>query len=388
MFVRILHICLCGPVTDNWSYQDNYLPKYHKRIGFDVSVIASKWIYDDNGAINKDLRDVYDNEYGIKTIRIENKGNSNIFSKFKRYKSLYQSIENEKPDIIFLHGTQFLDICEIKKYIKKYSNVVLYVDNHADFSNSATNWISKNILHKIVWKKCAKLIEPYTTKFYGVLPARVDFLADVYGLPKEKIELLVMGADDDKVKEAYELNARKDIREKYNISEEDFVVMTGGKIDLFKTQTLLLMQAVKKINNSKIKLIVFGPVVPELKDKINSLADGDFVHYIGKIDAKDSCKYFSACDLAVFPGRHSVFWEEVAGMGIPMVCKYWDGTTHVDVGGNVKFLYNDSVEEIESVIKDIALNPEKYSEMKKIAETKGRDCFMYSEIAKRSLEIK
>ena len=147
MFVRILHICLCGPVTDNWSYQDNYLPKYHKRIGFDVSVIASKWIYDDNGAINKDLRDVYDNEYGIKTIRIENKGNSNIFSKFKRYKSLYQSIENEKPDIIFLHGTQFLDICEIKKYIKKYSNVVLYVDNHADFSNSARNWVTKNILY-------------------------------------------------------------------------------------------------------------------------------------------------------------------------------------------------------------------------------------------------
>ena len=43
-----------------------------------------------------------------------------------------------------------------------------------------------------------------------------------------------------------------------------------------------------------------------------------------------------------------MFWEQVAGMGIPMVCKYWEGTTHVDCGGNVKFLYRDSVEEIKS----------------------------------------
>ena len=41
------------------------------------------------------------------------------------------------------------------------------------------------------------MINPYVNKFYGVLPARVDFLINEYKLPKNKVELLVMGADDD-----------------------------------------------------------------------------------------------------------------------------------------------------------------------------------------------
>lgn len=73
------------------------------------------------------------------------------------------------------------------------------MDNHSDFSNSARNWLSKNVLHKIVWRTMAKN-RTICKKFYGVLPARVDFLIDVYNLPKEKCELLVMGADDDLVK--------------------------------------------------------------------------------------------------------------------------------------------------------------------------------------------
>lgn len=56
-----------------------------------------------------------------------------------------------------------------------------------------------------------KKIEPYVKKFYGVLPARVDFLIDVYNLPKEKCELLVMGADDDLVKK----NEKPEIRKKF-----------------------------------------------------------------------------------------------------------------------------------------------------------------------------
>ena len=91
-------------------------------------------------------------------------------------------------------------------------------------------------MHKIIWRKFAHLIEPYTTKFYGVLPARVDFLKNVYKLPEEKVELLVMGADDEKVKEAKNPNVKKEIRKKYNIKPGDFLIVTGGKIDYAKSK--------------------------------------------------------------------------------------------------------------------------------------------------------
>ena len=57
------------------------------------------------------------------------------------------------------------------------------------------------------------------------------------------------------------------------------------------------------------------------------------------IDDFQSYNLFSAADLVVFPGRHSVYWEQVVAIGTPMVVKYWDGTTHIDIGGNCMYLY-------------------------------------------------
>lgn len=385
--MKITHICLCGPVTDNWTYQDNLLPKYHKKLGYDVSVITSHYIWNDRGKIDVDYRNTYFNEYGIKTIRIESKYKTTVQSKFKRYKNLYETICNENPDILFIHGLQFLDINEVVRFLKHKSEVKVYIDNHADFSNSASNWISKNILHKIVWKRCGKLIEPYVTKFFGVLPARVDFLKNVYKLPEKKIELLVMGADDDKVKESKDEGIKNSIREKYNIKPNDFLIITGGKIDLAKKQTLLLMQAVKKIDRNNVKLIVFGSVSDELKEIVNTLADNDKIQYIGWISPEDSYKYFGASDLVVFPGRHSVFWEQVVGLGIPMIVKYWEGTTHVDVGGNCKFLYKDTVEEIYKLVSEVINCTAIYKEMSDIAKSKQAEKFLYSNIALRSIGL-
>jgi hypothetical protein len=91
-------------------------------------------------------------------------------------------------------------------------------------------------------------------------------------------------------------------------------------------------------------------------------------------------------DLVVFPGRHSVYWEETVGLGIPMVVKYWDGTTHVDVGGNVEFLRKDTEEEIVSVLSGIVGDLPKYQRMKQVAVEKGMQLFSYKNIAKRSIQ--
>lgn len=384
---KVVNICLYGPVTDGWSYQDNLLPKYQKENGNDVTVITSKWIWNSDGKLVKTDEQDYYNEYGIHTIRLDIKGDKALTSKFKRFKGLYSQLEKEKPDIIFVHCFQFLDIDDVIRYAKKHVGVIIYVDNHCDFSNSATNWISQNILHKIVWKSMAKKLNPYVKKFFGVIPARVDFLAEMYGLPREKIELLEMGADDEKVQKAADKSKISNLRKKYGIKESDFLIMTGGKIDQAKQQTLLLMEAVKELSNKfPVKLIVFGSVSNELKDKVNELSDGTVVNYIGWIQPDDSYDFFSAADLVVFPGRHSVFWEQVVGIGKPLVVKYWDGTTHVQVNGNAEFLMKDTAEEIKNKISGILDNDKyKYNQMLVAATGKAKQRFSYREIALRSL---
>lgn len=382
--MKILHLMLGCFYVDNYSYQENYLPKYHKNQGNDVEIVASLVSFDKNGkSMLLPKADKYVNEYGIPVTRLAYK-KGRLSKRLRYYVGLKDELERIAPDIIFIHGVQFMDIGVVVKYCQMHKDVKVYADNHSDFSNSAKNWVSKHILHGLFWKKCAQRINPYVTKFYGVLPARVDFLKNVYKLPENKIELLVMGADDESVENASKPEVRSTIREKHGIEEDDFVIMTGGKIDAYKTQTLLLMDAVAQIDNPKVKLVVFGSVTPELKDRVHALADGEKVKYIGWIQAKDSYNYFAASDLVVFPGRHSVFWEQVVSQSIPLLVKYWDGTTHIDFGGNVRFLHNDSIAEIKDQIEDI-LDGDNYSEMKTKAIEVSEN-FKYSKIAKKSIE--
>ncbi len=385
--MKIVHLCLGNYFVDNYSYQENMLTKYHKLAGHDVAVIASLYTFDKHGQVTYLTEGGrYTNEYGIPVTRLNYRGNLRLARRLRRYQGVYQALEREKPDVLFIHGCQFVDIRQVVKYVKRNPGITVYVDNHADFSNSARNPFTRYLLHPLLWRRCAKAIEPYAKKFYGVLPARVDFLKNIYGVFPEKVELLVMGADDELVKKSADAAVRKRIRDQYGIKDDDFLIMTGGKINEFKTQTLLLMEAVLGIARENVKLIVFGSVIPEMQKKVNSLSDGDAVQYIGWVDALNCYDYFAAADLVVFPGRHSVFWEQVCGQGIPLMVKRWDGTTHVDIGGNVVFLTEDSEREIREKILWLLDDPEAYKCMKQAAEREGMKHFSYVDIARRSIE--
>lgn len=143
-----------------------------------------------------------------------------------------------------------------------------------------------------------------------------------------------------------------------------------------------------KIENKNVKLIVFGSVIDDLREEISKLADGVKVQYIGWINSEESYKYFGASDLVVFPGRHSVFWEEVAGLGIPMIVKYWSGTTHIDLGETVNSYIKDTTEEIKEKIEEVVNNDEVYENMKNVARNEGISQFSYLNIAKKSIDYK
>lgn len=383
--MKIVHLCLGGPFSDGWNYQENLLTKYHSRLGYHVTVICSQWQWNTSGKLELCEDTGYYNADGVKIIRLKMR-HGTIQSKFKRYIGLQNAIDKEKPDIIFQHGVAYLDNGIVAQYCRSHPEVRLYVDNHADFSNSAQSWLSKNILHRVIWKKYAKILEPYAKKFYGVLPARVDFMKEMYSITPEKCELLVMGADDELVALAAKPKEKEKTREKYGIEKEDFLIVTGGKIDKWKEQTLLLMEAVQEIDNSSVKLIVFGSVSEDLTNRVKALADGTKVQSIGWVSATDSYWIFAAADLVVFPGRHSVFWEQVAGQGIPMVAKDWPGTHHIDLGGNVEFLSEDSTNEIKEKVEHLFYDKKKYAQMKSVATEKGMEVFSYKKIAQRAIQ--
>lgn len=381
--MKIVHLCLGNFYSDGYSYQENEITKFHQQLGYEVEIIASHEIYDSKGQYTLyDGPADYENEYGIPVHRLAYRDPQKAYFYLRRYRGLKNALEKARPQIIFIHGCQFSDINIVADYLKSRPGIKVYVDNHADLNNSAQSFLSKNILHKIIWKRCAHLINPYTTRFYGVTPSRVDFLTDIYKLPAEKCALLAPGADDDLVAAALKPAVRADRRKAYGVSEDDFVIVTGGKIDRNKPQVLTLMKAVGRLGDKHIKLIVFGSVIDELKEDFEKSVN-DTVKYIGWRKSDEIYEDFAAADLVAFPGLHSVLWEQAAGMGKPCVFRRIEGFGHIDLGGNCLFFEDDSADSYAAVIRRAVENADA---MKAVAEEKGKAAFSYRGIAKRALE--
>lgn len=383
--MKICHVCLSAFYCEGYSYQENLLPRFHKRLGYEVDIIASLQSFDADGrpCLLAHTED-YVNDDGIHVVRLDYATPKGACRILRKYTGLWEELERSAPDILFVHGVQSCENATLVRYVRSHPRVKMFMDNHADYSNSATNWLSKHILHRIIWRHYARLAEPHVERFWGVLPARVDFLVGNYGLPREKCGLLVMGADDGEVSRASDPAVRSAVRERFGFSKDDFVVVTGGKIDAAKRQTFLLMDAVHSMGK-RVKLLVFGPVVPEMKDEFEQKLDLKKMAYVPWANPSESYDYFAAADAVCFPGRHSVYWEQAAAMGKPLIVKRWPGTDHVDVCGNVLFLDEDSTEEISKRLLLVKVDFEESRILQQRAHA-AASSFLYSNIARSSIE--
>ena len=111
----------------------------------------------------------------------------------------------------------------------------------------------------------------------------------------------------------------KEIRKKYKIAEDDIVAVFSGRLTkekgIFET-----LQAIKKVNNKKVKLLVIGAyfygsdMKSDYLNNIKALTDGmeDRVIFTGYVDYNEIPKVYAASDFAILPSM----WNEPAGLTI------------------------------------------------------------------------
>lgn len=379
--MKIVHLCTCNFFIDGYSYQENMLPKYHVKLGHDVTVIASLVSFNKEGKaclLPSPSERMDDN--GFKVIRLSYKKPMRINKILRRYQGFYEKLCNENPDIIFCHGVS-LETTELVKYLKKHPQTKLFCDNHADYVNSVSTFLSKHVLHKIIWRYYAKKLEPYMSKCFGVTPMRCRFLKEMYHINENIIEFLPMGVDDEAIPQNRDM-VRNSVRKELGISDDAFLIFTGGKIDKLKN-THVLIEAIKKINNPLIHIVICGVLAPEME-----YLKKDFdcnVHYLGWCNAQRVMNCMVAADLACFPGTHSTLWEQAVGVGIPAIFKRWNEITHMDVNGNCKFIIGEDVVELQQEIENFTCE-EYYKQIKRKA-TIAATSFLYSDIAKKAIEV-
>ena len=124
--INIVHLCLQAPYNDYWGYQDNLLPKYHRKLGHNVTVITTNTKHE-NGKIITIEKDDYRLIDGQRIIRLE-------YKKYKpqyicdayRYYKIYDLLCEIKPDFIMVHGLGNISVLQVVKYIKKINKNWLY----------------------------------------------------------------------------------------------------------------------------------------------------------------------------------------------------------------------------------------------------------------------
>lgn len=382
--MKILHIAPSAPYNDYWGYQDNLLPKYHKKLGHDVTIITTNTMHKDGKIVETDCGD-YVLDDGVRVIRLsKRKYPFRILTNLcARLIDIQRYLEEIKPDFIFFHGLVSTTIYDVIRYKKQFPNTVVVQDNHLDYNIGRGSKSRNDKIIRAFYRYVNRKSISAVTRVYGVTPWRKTYAEDYFKIPADKTDVLIMGADDEKIDFAHRGEIRKKIREKYQIAEDDFLIVTGGKIDKRKG-IHLLMEAVGR--SKGVKLLVFGQVHDELKERFDKLLkDNPNIIYVGWIDADLVYNYFFAADIAMFPGQHSVLWEQACAAKVPCVFERWDGMEHVNNDGNSDFFDAVSVEKIVEKITELRFTP-KYQKMKAVAESANTDIYLYSKIAEKSLE--
>lgn len=381
--MKIIHVCLACFYIENMEYQENVLPRKHKEMGHEVYIIASRYTFDNNKHIY--LRDAgsYSNKDGIPVTILDYSKPSLLSRYLQCYKGLYDKIYSIKPDIIFIHGCQFYGIKEIIKYKKRNPNVRLLADNHADYINTPIKGFKYFLLNKVIWAHCVKKTIPFIEKYWGVTPLRVDYLMNVYKIPENKVDLLIMGGDESFIHTEQKSAIRKEFCESLSIPQDSFVIVTGGKIDK-KKNIHLLIREFEKVHITNQYLVIFGSIPNDLKPLLET--NDKNIIFVGWKNPKEIYNMFVSFDLGFFPGTHSVLWEQACASGLPCVFNKYDGMEHVNFNGNCLLINGDSCEELNKALKTIINNDGYiYNEMKKNAILASPH-FQYHYIAIKSIE--
>ncbi len=312
---------LCDAYFPGLHYQENLLTKYYIKHGHSVVIIASTF-----NDIFKYYLDEHDNNLK-ESISVDNnltvyrkKFKFNFLNKLRYLNGVRNILNIEKPDLIFVHDIH-LNIIDAISYLKKNRDCKMILDYHCDYSNSGKNWVSRNILHRVIRNSFLKISDKFINKYYPVVPSSRKFLNEIYSIPIDRMEILPLGADTDLAAKISNEVDKISLLKKINIDPDDFVIFTGGKLNTLK-KTELLIDAVNKFNHDRVKLIIAGGFSQNdeysefLLDKLNNCSNA---RYVGWLPGDEVYKYMAISTIAVFPASQSILWQQAITMGLPLI---------------------------------------------------------------------
>ena len=371
--MKILHCCLSGCYNDNYNYQENFLSRQNKIDGHEVMIIASTEVFKDNNRLGYCEPEEYVNADGIKVIRVPYRNiiNKKISSKIRAYKGVYPLIEKFEPDVILFHGIGAWELKTVCKYVKKNPRTKLYVDTHAAYTNSGTNFVSKQLLHKIFYRSIIKKALRYTKKILCIGAMEKKFAHEIYDIPEDCLELYPLGGKiiDDAEYEQIRIEERK----KLGLTDKDILFVHSGKFvrgnmdndnisddtevqELSKyhcgKRTCELLRAFEAVANDKFKLVIAGNFSPDLQEEAKELIGKDSrVDYVGWKSGDELIRILCAADVYLQPGTPSATLQNSMCLRCAVMVRPYSTYKYI-LGDEAWYVSNE--EDIKDVFREIS----------------------------------
>lgn len=381
--MRILHCCLSSFYIDNHNYQENALPRQNKVDGHEVLILASTETIMSNNKLGYVNPSKYVNEDGINVIRIPYRSYlpHTIMKKIRAYKDAFRYISDFRPDVILFHGSGAYEIAKVAKYKKSHPEVKLFVDSHTDFNKSARGFLSKDILHRMLYKRFINKALPCIDKVLCVSIECYDFLREFYEIPNQKLEIYPLGGTVFEEDE-YSIK-RKRIRAELQLDDTNILFVHSGKMDRAK-RTSKLLKAFKEVPSDRLKLILIGRIPKDMEAEILSFVDNDSrVDFLGWKSIEELQEYLCAADMYLQPGSQSATMQNAICCGCPVML-YPHKSHKPYLKGNGFFV--ETVKDMTDVFKTIDSNPEILKDMSEASYKVAYDLLDYRKLAARLYE--
>lgn len=374
--MKIFNICI-GCYTEGWGYQENVLPEYENKAGYDTIVFSSRNHYP---AYLEDTekRTIIERgcHYSFNGVRIY-RYNTYIHTTGLVFISthLLRTLLKEKPEIVFHHGTH-MSLLKCALYKLFHRKTVIFVDSHVDYINQSPNRLWNYITRKCLLRVVCKITSPFIEKFYGVSPGRCDYLKEVYHIKASKVSLLPIGGDVDLVNKIDDTGFRTENK----IDDSSFILCMGGKLDKTKGAPILIRAYQRlRTNCSNLLLVLFGKITDdETEDLVNK--DSSIIN-VGWCNREKTIMILKQAQIAIWPIHHTTLIEDAVSCATPVITRNTGNTSHL-VTNNGVLLKEGSEEELLVSIEKIYNN---YAVYKQNAEAL-KERFSYPTIVNQILQ--
>jgi glycosyltransferase involved in cell wall biosynthesis len=384
--MRIVH--LTSYFVPKMGYSENYLPKEEKKLGNEVFIITSSVLISPSG-----YRVESRTEARMKSISFEDFFYDGVlvrrlpvlcsYGRFFLLKGIARSLIEFKPDIVFL---EFANINSL--FVLIFKTVLRY--KIVATCGMPVNKLGQSALKRLAYEIFRNCIAPIFSKLVDVFveatPENAERDSKELHINPHKIYFIPLGADTNLLKR--DESKRKQTREILGIRENEIVYIYSGKLTKEKGIEMLINVFGRLMkSHKKAKLLIIGngrrDFLNEIKQRVfNDGIDKSVIfHCFVPHDMLPS--FYSAADVAIWPGSPSISIQEAISSGLPVIIRKSGHTIHLLEYSN-GFSFNDlNVEELCALMEKLYVDSRLRKKMGMMSRKLAEDKLDWRVIAKK-----